>query len=106
MVAQRRFLFWLTALAGACAVVQGLTGVSELALFMTPLFLIGALLLSGRYVGEERIVARWRAAVGLPRRSRRRATRWRARAVLPLRLLRVQGCFGVRGPPASLAPAA
>ena len=42
---------------------QGITGVSELALFLAPLFVIGALLLCGRYVGEEKIVARWRAAV-------------------------------------------
>jgi hypothetical protein len=106
VVKQRRFLSCLTALAVLCAVLQGLTGLSELALFMTPLFVIGALLLSGRYVGADRIAARWRATVGLPGRKRRRAGRWRARAVLPLRSLHEQGSFGVRGPPALSAPAA
>ena len=86
---QRRFLLCLTALAALCVAAQAVTGVSQLALYMTPVFLITALLLSGRYIGEERIVARWRP--------------------LPVRALRSQhleGSFAVRGPPAVLAPAA
>ena len=63
---QRRFLLCLTALAALCVAAQAITGVSQLALYMTPVFLITALLLSGRYVGEEKIVARWRAAVAAP----------------------------------------
>ena len=66
---QRRFLLCLTALAALCVAAQAVTGVSELTLYMTPVFLITALLLSGRYVGEERIVARWRAAVAVLRRA-------------------------------------
>ena len=91
---QRRFLLCLTALAALCVAAQAFTGVSQLALYMTPVFLITALLLSGRYVGEERIVARWRAAVAVARRPRRRAVRWRpqrrprAPLAAPRRLLR------------------
>jgi hypothetical protein len=95
---QRRFLLHLTALAAACAALQAITGISDLALTLTPLFLIAALLLSGRYLGDERIVARWHAAT---RRPRRRGHRWRPRAVLPLRSVVAPGSVGVRGPPAT-----
>jgi hypothetical protein len=101
---QRRFLACLTALAVVVATVQGVTGIGELALFLTPAFLLGALLLSGRYVAEDRIVARWRAAVPR-RRPRRRAARRRPPAGHPLRTQLLQGSFGVRGPPALGAPA-
>ena len=74
--AQRKFLAFLTALAVLAAVAQGMSGVTELALYLTPLFLIAALLLSGRYVAEDRIVRRWRRSV--PRRASRRVRgRWR-----------------------------
>ena len=105
MARQRRFLIFLTALAALAAVLQAVTGVGQLVLYLTPLFLIAALLLSGHYLGEERIVARWRASAVPPLR-RRRAQRWRPRAVLPLRSVFEHGSFGVRGPPALLAPAA
>jgi hypothetical protein len=52
----RRLELCLAALAALCAATQALTGISELALYLTPLFLIGALVISGRYLGEERIV--------------------------------------------------
>jgi hypothetical protein len=103
---QRRFLLCLTALAALCVAAQAITGVSELALYMTPVFLITALLLCGRYVGEERIVARWRAAVAVARRARRRAARWRPQPVRVLRSQHLEGSFAVRGPPSALAPAA
>jgi hypothetical protein len=103
---QRRFLLCLTALAALCVAVQGVTGVSELALYLTPAFLLAALLLSGRYVGEERIVARWRAAVAVRRPRRRTRVRWRPRAVSALRSQLLEGSFGVRGPPVQAAPAA
>ena len=104
---QRRFLLCLTALAALCVAVQGITGVSELALYLTPAFLLAGLLLSGRYVGEERIVARWRAAVAVRRpRPRRTRVRWRPRAVPALRSQLFEGSFGVRGPPVQAAPAA
>jgi hypothetical protein len=102
---QRHFLVCLTALAALVATVQGITGMTELALFLTPVFLVGALLLSGRFVAEDRIVARWRATV-VRRRPRRRAARWRPRAATPLRTQLLQGSLDVRGPPALVAPAA
>jgi hypothetical protein len=102
---QRRFLACLTALAAGCVALQAVTGVSALALYLTPLFLIAALLLSGRYIGEERIVARWRGSLRAPT-ARRRGQRWRPRAVAPPRSVFAQGSFGVRGPPALPAPAA
>lgn len=102
---QRRFLLCLTALAALCVAAQAVTGVSELALSMTPAFLLTALLLSGRYVGEERIVARWRAAA-VTRRPRCRAARWRPQPVRALRSQHLEGSFAVRGPRAHLAPAA
>jgi hypothetical protein len=73
---QRRFLAWLTAFAVLAAVAQGMSGANELALYLTPLFLIAALLLCGRYVAEDRIVRRWRASVP-QRRARRVRGRWR-----------------------------
>jgi hypothetical protein len=100
---QRRFLAFLTALAVVCVVLQAVTGIGQLALYLTPLFLLAALLLSGHYLGEDRIVARWRAAAAP--RPRRGTQRWRPRAVLPLRSVFDHGSFGVRGPPALLAPA-
>ena len=101
---QRRFLIFLTALAVLAAALQAVTGVGQLVLYLTPLFLIAALLLSGHYLGEDRIVARWRASA--PPKPRRDAQRWHPRAVLPLRSVFEHGSFGVRGPPALLAPAA
>jgi hypothetical protein len=103
---QRRFLLCLTALAALSVAAQAITGVSELALYLTPLFLIAALLLCGRYVGEDRIVARWRAAVAVLRRPRRRTVRWRPLYVRALRSQFLEGSFGVRGPPVQAAPVA
>jgi hypothetical protein len=103
---QRRFLLCLTALAALCVAAQAVTGISELTLYVTPVFLITALLLSGRYVGEDRIVARWRAAVAVARRPRRRAVRWPPLPVRALRSQHLEGSFAVRGPPVALAPAA
>jgi hypothetical protein len=103
---QRRFLLCLTALAALSVGAQAVTGVSELALYLTPLFLIASLLLCGRYVGEEKIVARWRAAVAVVRRLRRRVVRWRPRSLPVLRSQLLEGSFDVRGPPAQAAPVA
>jgi hypothetical protein len=79
---QRRFLAWLTALAVLVALAQGVSGFSELALYLTPLFLLAALLLSGRYIAEDRIVRRWRA-IRPARRLRRERGRWPALAAVP-----------------------
>jgi hypothetical protein len=100
-VDQRRLLVRLTACAGLAAVVQGVSGLSELTLYLTPLFLIAALLLSGRYVAEDRIVRRWRASA--PRRPRARSHRRpaAARTIVASRLEHTPRLE--RGPPAFAA---
>jgi hypothetical protein len=96
---QRRFLACLTAFAALAAVGQGLSGVSELALCLTPLFLIAALLLSGRYVAEDRILRRWRARAP-HRRARHARSRWQAVSERPLASLLERSPRLERGPPA------
>ena len=96
---QRRFLVCLTGLAVLAALIQGMSGMTELALYLTPLFLIAALLLCGRYVAEERIVRRWRGTTA-PRRPRPVRTRWRAIWDTPLVSLLERSPSLERGPPA------
>lgn len=68
---QRRLLLRLSVVAVACVAAQALTGIDQLSLWLTPLLLLAALLLSGRYVGEERILAlRERRATATPRATR------------------------------------
>lgn len=100
---QRRFLISLTALAVLCLVVQALTGVSELALYLTPLFLIATLLLCGHYVGEDHIVRRW--LQGTPR-SRRSAPRVTIPVATKLHSLLERSPLCERGPPRAVAPLA
>jgi hypothetical protein len=69
---QRRFLTILTALAALCLIAQGISGVPELTLYLTPLFLIATLLLSGHYVAEDAIVRGWRGVRAVARRMRAR----------------------------------
>jgi len=104
MARQRRFLTAMAVLALACALLQAVSGDAQLVLHLTPLFLIGGLLLAGRYVGEERIVARWRAAVARVRRRPVRA-RWRACAERALASLLERTPSLLRGPPAAHAAA-
>ena len=101
---QRRFLAILTALAVAAVVLQALTGSTTLALHLTPVFLIAALLLSGRYVGEEKLIRLLVAFRMRPKRTlhqRRPLERER-----PLATLLERTPLSERGPPALLAPAA
>jgi hypothetical protein len=102
MAAQRRFLTALTALAVVAVVLQAVTGQQELALHLTPLFLIVALLLSGHYVAEDRIVEGWLAR--RPSAARRIRARWPAgrETALPSLLDRSPLCR--RGPPVVAAP--
>jgi hypothetical protein len=97
---QRRFLISLTAVALLAAVAQGMSGVSDLVLFLTPLFLIAALLLCGRYIAEDRIVRRWRAVARPPRRVR---SRWRAVVEASPHSRLAHGPRPQRGPPALAA---
>jgi hypothetical protein len=96
---QRRFVACLTGFAVVAALVQGVSGMTELALYLTPLFLIAALLLSGRYVAEERIVRRWRGGAPV-RRLRPVRSRWRALSDVPLVSLLERSPRLERGPPA------
>jgi hypothetical protein len=105
MAAQRRFLVVMTVLAIAGAVLQAVTGDTALVLHLTPLFLIGGLVLAGRFVGEDRIVALRRGAIALAR-ARRVRTRWRHRAEQALASLLERSPRLLRGPPASFAAAA
>ena len=96
---QRRFLGWLTVMALLVALAQGVSGISTLTLYLTPLFLLAALLLSGRYIAEDRIVRRWRDTLPQPRIRRERG-RWKVVAPVPP-LSRLDGRpRPQRGPPA------
>jgi hypothetical protein len=59
----------MTAVAVLCCVPSALVGAPDLALGCVPALLIAGLLLCGRYVGEERLLAARR--VSAPMRSRR-----------------------------------
>ena len=96
---QRRFLSCLTAFAALAAVAQALTGSTDLVLFLTPLFLIAALLLCGRYIAEDRIVRRWRDSRPAPR-ARRERGRWPAVAPVPSPSRLDRRPRPQRGPPA------
>jgi F0F1-type ATP synthase assembly protein I len=96
----RRFLLVLTVAALAVAALQGLTGLTDLALYSAPLFLIVALLLGGRFFGEEWIEARVRAT-GAVRRVRQR--RWGHARDRALASLLERGACQLRGPPAPVA---
>jgi hypothetical protein len=96
---QRRFLACLTAVAVLVAVAQGLSGISELTLYLTPLFVLAALLLSGRYIAEDRIVQHWRGTAP-QRRVRRTRSRWAAVANTPLATRPLRTPRLERGPPA------
>jgi hypothetical protein len=94
----------MAAAAVAAGAAQVVLGSPELALTFAPLLVIVGLLVSGRYLGEERILARLAAPVR--RRRRSAAARWRAAAERPRTSLLVRSPRSERGPPAVLAPAA
>jgi membrane protein implicated in regulation of membrane protease activity len=97
----RRFLLVLGAAAAAVAVLQGLAGLTDLTLYAAPLLLIVSLLLGGRFVGEDRILARW--GVARPGRRVRAQRRWsHARDRALASLLDCAACT-LRGPPAAAA---
>jgi hypothetical protein len=98
---ERRHLLLLGAIAVALTVAQAVTGMDTLVLTLGPPLLIFGLLLSGRYLGEERILTRRLARAPLPRaRVRRRWARGHERALASL--LARRAC-PKRGPPAGAA---
>jgi len=91
---------WLAAAAVLLAAAMGVTGATELVLYGGPLLFIAGLLLSGRFIGEERILARRAAPTPRLRAERRSWARLPERSLASLlerspRLL--------RGPPAPAA---
>lgn len=96
---QRRFLAVMAVFAALCCVPPLLLGAPDALLGCVPVLLIFGLLVCGRYVGEERILALQRAA---PPAVRRRPPRRLARPVSerPLASLLARRAHLERGPPA------
>ena len=97
----RRLFAGLAALGVVCAAVQALLGMPELALYAAPFLLLAGLLLSGRFLGEARIVARRLARLAARRRAPRRLPK--PRSLRPLASLLARRPQLERGPP--IAPA-
>lgn len=90
----------MCAMALLAAGLQAALGETQLVLYLTPLFLIASLLLSGHYVAEERIIRAWLAA--RPRRVRHRRARWAIREERFGASLLERSPLCRRGPPAAL----
>jgi hypothetical protein len=78
--------------------IAGLAGAAEVVLFAAPFLLIAALLLSGRFVGEERILSLRQAP---PRAPRRLAQRWPRLTDIPFSSALERAPWSLRGPPAA-----
>ena len=89
--------FALALVAGTAA--AGVSGALDVALYAAPFLVIAALLLSGRFIGEERILAAYRS---LPR-ARRVAASWPRLQSLPLSSALERAPWSLRGPPAVLS---
>jgi hypothetical protein len=96
MRTQRALLAVLGCAALVVAAAQGVTGVSQLALYAGPFLVLVGLLLSGRFIGEEAILAR-RVRVAAPR-PRPLPRRW-ALPERPLAALLERSPRLERGPP-------
>jgi hypothetical protein len=72
---QRRFFVGMAVVAAACFAVPLALDATDLTLCVMPALLIFGLLLCGRYVGEERILARRSAVQPRTRRAARRIAR-------------------------------
>jgi hypothetical protein len=94
----------MAALAVLIALLQGTTGLTDLALYAGPALLLAGLLLCGRFVGEERIVARLRRTAPAAR-TRRVRTRWPRVPARTLASLLAHDPRVERGPPAGLLAA-
>ena len=105
MQISRRLLLGLgAAFVLAFAVANVLTGrasAMDMLLYAAPFVAIIGLLLSGRYVGEERILAVYRA-ISRPRR-RKTAARRRPSLELPFSAALERAPWSLRGPPARAA---
>ena len=92
----RALLVILGCAALALAAVQGLTGMTELVFYAGPFLLVIGLLLSGRFIGEEAILARH--ATPAPR-LRPAGRRWSPVRERPLASLLERSTRQLRGPP-------
>jgi hypothetical protein len=92
----RALLLLLGCAALALTAVQGLTGMQELVFYAGPFLLLIGLLLSGRFIGENAILARRRLAPPRPRPPARRWTPVREHA---LASLLERSTRQLRGPP-------
>jgi hypothetical protein len=90
-------MFALALVVGAIA--GGVSGALDVALYAAPFLVIAALLLSGRFIGEERILAAYRS---LPR-ARRAVASWPRLPSLPLTSALERAPWSLRGPPAVLS---
>lgn len=82
-------------------VLAGNASAMEMALYAAPFLAIAGLLLNGRYVAEDRILAVYRS---LPQPRRRKvARRWPSIAELPFSAGLERAPWSLRGPPAALA---
>ena len=94
----RTLLLALGFAALALAAVQGLTGTQELVFYAGPFLLLVGLLLSGRFIGEQAILARRPS----PPRRRPASRRWQPVRERPLGSLLERSTRQLRGPPAAV----
>ncbi|HWK27832.1 MAG TPA: hypothetical protein VNS09_14810 [Solirubrobacter sp.] len=95
MRSPRALLVILGSAALAIAAVQGLTGIQELVFYASPFLLLIGLLLSGRFIGEDAILARRMTAP----RPRAAARRWMPVLERELASLLERSSRTLRGPP-------
>ena len=93
----RALLLLLGSVAVAIAAAQGLAGLGDLAFYAGPFLIVLGLLLSGRFIGEQAILARRRPAVARLRPVR---ARWSLVRERPLASLLERSTRLLRGPPA------
>jgi hypothetical protein len=93
----RALLVILGCAALALSAVQGLTGMQELVFYGGPFLLLLGLLLSGKFIGEEAILAR-RLRTAAPK-LRPPARRWSPVRERPLASLLERSTRQLRGPP-------
>jgi hypothetical protein len=98
----RSLLIALGCAALALSAVQGLTGMEDLVFYAGPFLLLLGLLLSGRFIGEQAILARRPS----PPRPRPASRHWTPVLEHALASLLERSTRQLRGPPAALSHAA
>ncbi len=98
----RVLLLLLGSAALVVAAAQGVSGLGDLAFFAGPFLILLGLLLSGRFIGEEAILARRRPA---PARLRPLRATWSLMPERSLVSLLERSARLLRGPPAAASAA-